>query len=401
MGRRGAANRETGESARADRLRRVRRPWRVVLLLYAVALEIGTHWPRLQLGTEEFRVSDKLLHAAAFGAAATLLWLSGVVRTPWLLLFVGATWALLNELTQGIPILGRTTSWVDAAASAIGVAAVAAGVWAFAPTGRPGGTARTAQRRRAWALERALSEWSAVGLCALGATAVAPVGALLGWLIFSLPRIERPEVGVELGAFLGLGTGALMVMEILRRRVLVRAERLCFECDADALASPGDAAAPGVCPRCAAPWTPQQWAEPPVATTLSATRLVCIALLAAAAFVVVAFFGTLAAGWAALHLRSPILSGLAATLLGGGGPETYDMRLLVEFLWIVLIGAVSIRVTRLFLARAIDRQHERCLRCRFDLRGASVEEGRGRCPECGQEFVGGGEAPGARRLTPE
>jgi hypothetical protein len=349
---------ESAHAARAERQRRVHRPWRLVLLLYAVALEIGTHWPRLQLGTEEFRVSDKLLHAAAFGAATMLLWLSGLVRRPWLLIVTATAWALLNELTQGIPVLGRTTSWADAAASAVGVAVVAAGVWAFGPAGRPEGAARRGQRRGAWALEHALGGWKAVGLCALGAAAAAPVGALLGLLIFSLPRIERPEFGVELGAFLGMGTGALMVMEVLRRRVLARGERRCFECDA-LVTMPVDGAGQGACPRCAAPWAMLQWIEPPMPPGLSATRLVVVALLAAALFLAVAYFGTLALGWAALSLRWPLLGSLAGAALGSGGPATYDMRLLIELLWIAVIGAAAIRVTRLIQARTLDRQQER------------------------------------------
>lgn len=381
---------DAGELAGLRRERRVRRPWRVLFVLYAVALTIGTHWPRLQLGTEEVRISDKLLHAAAFGAATLLLWRTGWVhRARWLLL-AGVAWALLDEVSQGIPALGRTMSLVDALASGIGVAAAAALLWAFGPIGDPSGVAGLAQRRRRWALDEALGSWRAIGVCALAGLLVAPVGAILGRSIFSLPRVEQPDVGLELGILVGLGTGALMAMEVLRRRVLQRRSRACFECDADASAAPFDSRGTGACSTCGTSLRITQWDEPPQPPSLSAPRLILVATLAAAVLVLFAFVATLALGWLAINLRWSWLRELAGLALGGGGPESYDLRLLGEFFWLSMIAAVAIRWARRLLARAVDRQHLRCLGCGFDLRATPTRDGRGRCPECGQEFFAAG-----------
>ena len=42
-------------------------------------MTVGTHWPRLQLGTEELPAPDKLIHLIAFAGLAFLLWRSGWV----------------------------------------------------------------------------------------------------------------------------------------------------------------------------------------------------------------------------------------------------------------------------------------------------------------------------------
>ena len=372
------------------RLRRVHRPWRTVLLAYAVALTVATHWPRLQLGTEEFRVSDKILHTGAFGAAALLLWMSGLVRRPFRLLLVGLAWAAVDEITQGLPGLGRTISWLDLLASSVGVAAVASMLWAFGPVGRRGGVAWRATRRRAWAMEEALGTWRAVGLCALGALGLLPVGALLGWMIFSLPRIEQPSIGMETGAILAVGTGAMMTMEVLRRRVLRRAGRSCFECGADAAESAFDESGAGACQNCGEALHATQWSDPPLPPWANATRLVVVAALAAVAMVAVTFAGTLVIGWLAIHMRSPLVAELNAMGRQGDAGGGYDMGLVLEFLAISLVAAASVRATRVVLARAMDRQHVRCMGCRFDLRGTPLAVGRGTCPECGRAFVASG-----------
>ena len=46
--------------------------WRSAFVIYALLLTIATHWPSLQLGTEESPWPDKLLHMLAFGGLAFL-----------------------------------------------------------------------------------------------------------------------------------------------------------------------------------------------------------------------------------------------------------------------------------------------------------------------------------------
>jgi hypothetical protein len=74
-----------------------------------------------------------MLHLLAFGGAAALLWCTGWIRRPgtWLAIMLG--WTLLDEATQAIPALGRSTSAYDVLAGQLGVAMVVAWRWALAP----------------------------------------------------------------------------------------------------------------------------------------------------------------------------------------------------------------------------------------------------------------------------
>lgn len=90
----------------------------------------GTHWPNLVIGPE-VPASDKTIHVAAFAGLTILMWM-----TRWIpsLAVVGAVmiaWAVLDELSQGIPILGRTVSLYDMAANVLGVTVAAALIWTF------------------------------------------------------------------------------------------------------------------------------------------------------------------------------------------------------------------------------------------------------------------------------
>ena len=55
--------------------------------------------------------------------------------------------------------------------------------------------------------------------------------------------------------------------------------------------------------------------------------------------------------------------------------------------WVALVAAVGVRLMRWRLAKVLDHQHERCVSCRFDLRGTATTHGEGTCPECGGRFA--------------
>lgn len=366
----------------AARLARVARPWRVVLILYALALEIGTHWPRLELGTDGFPISDKMIHTAAFAGGAVLLWLSGWIRRPrWIFLTVVA-WAALDEITQGFPGLGRTSSAVDLLAGAIGAGLIAALLWAMAPIGRPDGPARLAHARAVWGIEESLGRWSAVGLVLLGALLVAPVGAMIGRWIFLLPRIERPAEGIVEGALLGAAAGAHMTMEVLRRRFLARAPHRCFACDAEAPASV-EAVGRAACSGCGATLLAWQWKDPPTVRIVTGVQIVLAALSVATLMVFVTFGATLGVGTLAIKRQWTLIGDIGAAYRDLG----YAMHLVIELFWVALVAAVGVRLMRWRLAKVLDHQHERCVSCRFDLRGTATSHGEGTCPECGGRFA--------------
>jgi len=104
--------------------------WAVpAFILYALILFTGTHWPNLRIESAYVKRPDLILHLTAFGTWTTLLWASGVVgrrgawASPVRAGLAGVLYAAFDELSQGIPGLGRTVAWDDYAADCLGVLA--------------------------------------------------------------------------------------------------------------------------------------------------------------------------------------------------------------------------------------------------------------------------------------
>lgn len=361
-----------------NRIRRIARPWRITLTVYATALTIGTHWPRLELGTESVPVSDKLLHMAAFGGLTLLLWQAWIVRRLLPLFLFGVGWAVLDELTQAIPGLGRTVSPLDITASGVGVFIVVAVLWAAGPVG--GARSRLASRRQFWSIEEALAPPRSVVLVGLGALAGSALGAVTGWLIFQMPRVERPADGLLGGAVVGAAVGGHAVVEILRNRFLRRAPRRCFECDADAASVDFELHGSGPCPGCRRSLHAAQWDRLPPLRHLTVSR-VLLGAVVVMIVVVVATFGVSLA-MLALRLRVPSIGNLDEAYR----QLSFDMKLVMELPWIVALGAIAVRIVRRLLARAVDQGHQRCLACGHDLSETPLHGGRGICGECGALF---------------
>lgn len=86
--------------------------------VYALIVVTLTHWPRLQVPGQEYR-ADILIHFVAFGLWAALFTACGFFGPPlsrrnilisWV---VSAAYALVDEVTQGIPGLGRVVDPMD------------------------------------------------------------------------------------------------------------------------------------------------------------------------------------------------------------------------------------------------------------------------------------------------
>jgi hypothetical protein len=92
---------------------------------YAIALAIGTHWPKLQapgpVGT------DKAIHIIVFAAWAVLCAACGWFGPPlsWRNLVlsgvVSAAYSMVDELGQAIEWVNRSCEWADMRANLIGV----------------------------------------------------------------------------------------------------------------------------------------------------------------------------------------------------------------------------------------------------------------------------------------
>jgi len=400
-----------------------RRAWRVLFVVAATALTVGTHWPRLAIDLDGAPAPDKLLHAGAFGLVTLLLWMTGWVKRFRTLAVIGVAWAMIDEITQGAPGLSRTVSIHDAVASSIGVVLAVALVWSVSevPARRAG---LIAERRLRWSAQRAAAGWrglaAIVGCGCIGGV----IGVLVALLLAFVGRISsaaeitvefmRPVVGgiarlfgeaqpVEL-ALIGLGLGALVgahfALELRRRRVLIRLTGSCLRCgtakrdsrattDAssmiesaafDTTADPRQSDGWWNCPKCREPQHPVADDLPPLpARVILELALIGAGLFVAALVVAIALLGVAVAAWA---------SSDAIRRLSGDWVELpVGMPFVLDMLWIGLLLAGILRFLRRRLARRIDAQGEHCLGCRYDLRATPARDFRGSCPECGTAFV--------------
>ena len=103
------------------------RAWRIFLVAYLVPVTIVTHWPRL--GFEGAGTIDKVVHFVGFGMVAWIAMHARPFGRAWLGFLFGVAWVYIDEITQAIPILGRTFSGYYMIAGWIGVAVAGAIGW--------------------------------------------------------------------------------------------------------------------------------------------------------------------------------------------------------------------------------------------------------------------------------
>jgi len=403
-------------SERGDDLR----AWRVLFIVVALALAVGTHWPRLEIDLGGAPAPDKLLHAGAFGLVTLLLWMTGWIRRPRTLLLVGLAWAALDEITQGVPGLSRTVSIHDALASAVGVTLATAIVWAIdeVPARRAG---LIAERRLRWSAAHAVRGSRSTIAVVVGGLAGGTIGALVATGVAAIghasadarnpPVLARPVLDLLARLFgesapgelplLGLGVGALIgahfAIEVLRRRVLALRAGACIRCGTAMPAAPAEPEARDDdgwrhCARCGEPRHAVAESLPPLPARVIFELLVTGAVLMATALVgVIIVLWIAVATWA--HSESTRrVSGLWGELPPG-------MPFVLDMLWIGLVLAVIGRFLRRRLAQRQDGQAERCLGCRYDLRATPARAWRGNCPECGTPFVRVRPLPEARQSS--
>ena len=106
-----------------------RRLWCVVAILLTAILVIGCLLPSTSLPNEVQRVSDVLLHGAAFASVGAAWFLAGLRGLR--LLLVLLTLVLVTEGGQAVLDLGRQATWSDALADGAGaLVGWAVGRWA-------------------------------------------------------------------------------------------------------------------------------------------------------------------------------------------------------------------------------------------------------------------------------
>lgn len=118
---------------RLEAQRLATRWWRRWTLLYFILLTVGTHWPRLTIGTGTGPPPDKILHLFAFGGLTLLLWQCRLIKNKWLLGLIVTAWVVFDEISQSLPILKRETSWEDIVAGCAGIVCAVLLLWSTSP----------------------------------------------------------------------------------------------------------------------------------------------------------------------------------------------------------------------------------------------------------------------------
>jgi hypothetical protein len=382
----------------AQRRARVLRPWRWTLLAYGIGLTIATHWPRLKLGPE-VPASDKMIHLLAFAGLTALLWRSGLfgleraasgARRGALTLSAAAAalWAAFDELTQGIPAIGRTVTWHDVLANLCGVACAAALLWAMAPLQPPDQLAapnRVRSRLFEFTFDEMFATWRPwlIG----GAVALACAAAI------ALARPLLPSAK-SVGVFgLGLVVIAAHVLYLIYRRMFFRRfdqvlkQQPCLACGA--IGPAGEQPDLAECRTCGAMRSDLDFAAPPrpplraivqVSVAPAVTALISLALLFALVLVVPAIYAWL--------IQSPGGGRSAAPRLAQAlGRLPRELNSVIDLTVYVLLIALIVRMWRRRMAAYLDRGF-RCRSCGHDLHGTPINpQGQGHCGECGEAFV--------------
>ena len=353
-------------------LRRVAWPWRVVFVVYAIALTLGTHWPELRIASGP--ASDKEIHLLAFAGFTILLWCTRWLAATWMVGVVAAAFAALDELTQGLAVLHRWVSWEDLAVNELGVGVALAWIWAAGPVGGPANRMRLAYRMFGWA--ELLLRPAVWGVLTLAALAGAAIFGLVGWGLAWALRVGGFETRVIVIGF-AAGGGMIAAYIVLTGawrswKAAHSDTRPCFQCGRTCTSATFDGSGWGPCPTCDAPIHRGQWlapVEPPSVVVLSPAVFI-------ATFILTTTMISLSLG--------DILRDQTVRLTVLASPDTY---LAVTLACVALLGALFLRWFRFWFAVLHDRQHLRCRRCRHDLRQTPIEQGIGQCGECGTPFA--------------
>lgn len=192
------------------------RAWRMVLIAYLIPVTIVTHWPRL--GFEGAGTVDKCVHFIGFGLIAWFAMQARLFGRAWTGFLFGVAWVYIDEVTQAIPILGRTFSGYDMIAGWIGVA-IAGGI-ALARAQRWPAAQADAMRAALYGDWRC---WRTAALYVIACVVIAGGGAL-AWHAgetgrFSLPAAVYP---VALGSMIGV-MATTGLLELTARASVARA----------------------------------------------------------------------------------------------------------------------------------------------------------------------------------
>jgi ribosomal protein L37AE/L43A len=375
----------------ARRMARAR--WRACFLAYAALLTTATHWPALELGTEEVPAADKPLHLYAFALLTVFLWKTEWIGRASVTIAAALGWVALDELTQALPILDRQFSMLDVISSALGVLVAGAWIGAFRQRGGIANRTRLAlQRSIQEQLLGAPAGWRAFLAWALIGTPLFLTG--LG-LVFALPVVivHLPSVGPALayGAFHAALIGAFVVaLDKLASRVRgeIVAANMCPACEQSAALLSFDARGWSRCLRCGGALHRGAWLPAISPDSVQLRRFmqwpaaIAICILGAGVGI---FYLAIALYTRAVESGTATSATLRAARAVHELPDDFILTVDVSLLLIAI--AAMTWVYRGAIARWHDRQHQLCRRCGYDVAATPTERGVGRCPECGTLFA--------------
>jgi VanZ family protein len=327
---------------------RASRNMRVLFWISTCALLAASHYPKLGIGTPGDS-PDKLIHFFGYGGWAVLLWASGYVRNLLLVVSLTVLFGLFDEVTQAIPVLGRSADIWDLVADSIGGIVAVVWIHALGPTGVHNTMVRRGEQFNAMAILRLLESPMNIGNIAVAAV----FGALLGGVILAIALTINPFIGPSTSVVLGAAAGGLAGltagMEAGRRRMLSR----IMASQEHVISLPG-----------------AKKQQIFLLTMLSiAVVMVVLTVLYIVAIALSPSVSVL--GW--ITRRHEALG--------------FNLALMFD---IALVGGVAgfvVRRARVRLAKLVALGGEHCVSCRQDLQGVPDEAGIGRCPECGHQFA--------------
>lgn len=350
------------------------RCWRRAAAIGAITiLLIGTHIPKLVIG-QPGDGPDKLLHFFAFAMITLLLRISDLGRTTRRTAMIAGLLALFDEITQEIPGLYRSFDLLDLVADAGGIAVALAWCKALGPP-RRGSVAHHLESRRRFAAIRLLlasvQNWIHIGIA--GALGAMLGGVLLG--VFGRNPVIGPVTMVVVGGMSGLIAGVVAVVEAGRRHSIRRidAERRCLFC----LQTLPDSNSGEERIRC------ECGAVDPGLPVTGGLRPRRVAFRIAGLLIVIAVLAIL--GYVILLRLGPAVPFLRRGLVWytGLGAST---SMAFDAIGLGLVGALLMGRSRRLAAIESESEGQHCLQCGQDLRGVSLDQAQGRCPECGAEF---------------
>ncbi|MCP4834935.1 MAG: VanZ family protein [Phycisphaera sp.] len=358
---------------------------RTAAILAILVLLIGTHIPRLAIGTPEDG-PDKLLHFFAFAAITTLLRISSLGRSSLRTGILAMSLAILDEVTQELPGLNRSFDHLDLVADASGIVLALAWCKALGPLQRGSFNHRLREVRTFAALRLLLaSPMNWIHIATAGV-----LGAMIGGVLLGIGG-RNPVIGpitmIVVGAMAGFVAAAVIVVEAGRRFSLGRIDRdrRCLRC-LDPTPEGGECLVCGGRHR-SSPHTP---GVPARRVALRITLFVLLLALAGVG-VYVALLGSVPGSVHSL----PMLRGA----LSWYGSIQVSMSMTLDAVFLGIPAALLVWRSRRKMALKSELEGIRCLSCGHDLQGIATGGIAGRCPECGEEFQG--DRPGEMAVSLE